>query len=170
MALALFVACASACKAEALTLEQCEQSYEAYVMAPHGSEGGYEDVGDSQVMFVGGFGFEGQGYSYRTLVHCRSGETLTVIVSRRGVEAEFDRDNEVEKYLRTAVESKESITFPELREQMAALGLEATLERSTKEICPCKAHYPADRYGKTPYVYSSAFVEMEPDPVHEKDK
>jgi hypothetical protein len=135
--------------AVALTVEQCSEA--ADVMAPHFAEGDYKDLGDSLISYSNGGCVEDRCWNRAYLVNCRSGETLEVNLRHA------NRNNDANGVIEEAVESATQYTFSDVGNLLTEAGFASELTKANREICACKALYPNDRRGKTPYVFESMF-------------
>jgi hypothetical protein len=138
--------------AVALDVDQCSDASD--IMAPHQAEGDYEDLRNSLIAYQGGGCVDGGCWSFVSFVNCRSGETLDVDVqtsTRRDVALGMIRD---------AVASTTRYTFADVQGLLVEAGFESDLTTADREVCACKALYPNDRRGKTPYVFESIYEDV----------
>lgn len=133
----------------ALNVEQCSEA--ADIMVPHEAEGDYRDFGNSLITYLSGGCIEGGCWNYVNFVNCRSGETLAIDVQIA------TRSDVAVNIVREAVASSTRYTFADVKGMLVEAGFESNLTTADQEICACKALYPNDRRGKTPYVFESMF-------------
>ncbi|MBL9054447.1 MAG: hypothetical protein JNN02_12030 [Tabrizicola sp.] len=136
----------------AMTVEECSSASDIDPM--HEFEGGYEDFGNSLVAFEGGGSIGGGSWGYVDLVRCRSGETLSVDVMNKGSAA---RRDEAWGVIRDMVASPDPYSLADVKAKLIAAGFAVELTTADAEICACKALYPSERHGKTPYVFEPYF-------------
>jgi hypothetical protein len=157
---ALYAAVASVIPVPAIALDIDKCSEASDIMMPHEAEGDYEDLGGSLIAYQRGGSIEGGSWSYIYLVSCRSGETLSV-----DVKSEVSRSDGVPRsevamgMIRGMVASPISYKFEDGKAVLAAAEFDVDLTTADAEICACKALYPNDRRGKTPYVFESFWVD-----------
>jgi hypothetical protein len=135
----------------ALTVQECSGA--ADIMAPHAAEGDYMDLGASLITYRDGGCVDGGCWNYVNFVSCRSGETLAINVHNA------TRSEAAETIVREAVASPTRYTFADVKGLLLVAGFESELTTAAQEICACKALYPQDRRGKTPYVYEPLIEE-----------
>jgi hypothetical protein len=142
----------------ALSLDQCPDASD--IMMPHEVEGDYEDFGGSLIAYQRGGSSEGVSWNYIYLVSCRSGETLSLYVNPKDSTSDDVPRSEVAMgMIRGMVASPISYKFADGKAVLAVAEFDVELTTADAEICACKALYPNDRRGKTPYVFKSFWVD-----------